>query len=47
MTNKKVDLVDGYNESILTAKADYMDSSHLNNTPTATYYNKIIHSGFF
>ena len=47
MTNKKVDLVDGYNESVLTAKADYMDSSHLNNTPTATYYNKIIHSGFF
>jgi hypothetical protein len=24
-----------------------MDSSHLNNTPTATYYNKVVHSGFF
>lgn len=41
----KVNIVPGYNESVLTAKADYMDSSHLNNTPTASYYNKIIHSG--
>jgi len=31
-----------YNEYIYTAKCDYMDSSHLNNTPTCTYYNNII-----
>lgn len=28
-------------EKTLTAKADYMDSSHLNNTPTCTFYNQI------
>ena len=32
------------NEKILTAKADYMESSHLNNTPTAMLYNKIVKS---
>lgn len=47
MQERKVDFVNGHEESVLTAKTDYMDSSHLNNTPTATYYNKIIHSGFF
>ena len=31
-----------YEESIYTAKADFMDSSHLNNTPTCTYYNNLI-----
>lgn len=31
-----------YYESMLTAKADYMESSHLNNTPTAMLYNKIV-----
>lgn len=29
-------------ENILTAKADYMESSHLNNTPTAMLYNNIV-----
>lgn len=32
------------NEKILTAKADYMESSHLNNTPTAMLYNEIVKS---
>lgn len=36
------DPVQYYEESIYTAKADYMDSSHLNNTPTCTYYNALI-----
>lgn len=31
-----------YHEYIYTAKADYMDSSHLNNTPTCNYYNNLI-----
>lgn len=31
-----------YNEYVYTAKCDYMDSSHLNNTPTCMFYNKII-----
>ena len=31
-----------YNEYTYTAKCDYMDSSHLNNTPTCIYYNNII-----
>lgn len=31
-----------YKESIYTAKADFMDSSHLNNTPTCNYYNNLI-----
>lgn len=30
-----------YEESELVAKADYMESSHLNNTPTAMFYNAI------
>lgn len=47
MNPQKVGFVSGYSESVLTAKTDYMDSSHLNNTPTATYYNKVIQSGFF
>ena len=33
---------DYYQESIYTAKADFMDSSHLNNTPTCNYYNNLI-----
>lgn len=33
---------DYYKESIYTAKADFMDSSHLNNTPTCNYYNDLI-----
>lgn len=33
---------DYYHESIYTAKADFMDSSHLNNTPTCNYYNALI-----
>lgn len=33
-----------YRESIYTAKADFMDSSHLNNTPTCNYYNILIKS---
>ena len=31
-----------YNEYIYTAKCDYMDSSHLNNTPTCIFYNNTI-----
>lgn len=31
-----------YRESIYTAKADFMDSSHLNNTPTCIFYNNLI-----
>lgn len=31
-----------FNENILTIKADYMESSHLNNTPTAMLYNSIV-----
>lgn len=31
-----------YKENIYTAKADYMDSSHLNNTPTCNFYNNLI-----
>lgn len=31
-----------YDEYIYTAKCDYMDSSHLNNTPTCIFYNKVI-----
>lgn len=31
-----------YEEYIYTAKADFMDSSHLNNTPTCNYYNNLI-----
>lgn len=31
-----------YEESVYTAKADFMDSSHLNNTPTCNYYNDLI-----
>lgn len=30
-----------YTEKELVAKADYMESSHLNNTPTAMFYNAI------
>ena len=30
-----------YEENELVAKADYMESSHLNNTPTAMFYNAI------
>lgn len=30
-----------YEEKELVAKADYMESSHLNNTPTAMFYNAI------
>lgn len=30
-------------ESTFTLKCDYMDSSHLNNTPTCMWFNKIIH----
>ena len=30
-----------YTDKELVAKADYMESSHLNNTPTAMYYNAI------
>lgn len=33
-----------YQERIYTAKADYMDSSHLNNTPTCNYYNNLVKS---
>jgi hypothetical protein len=33
-----------YEESVYTAKADFMDSSHLNNTPTCNFYNTIIHN---
>lgn len=33
-----------YQESIYTAKADFMDSSHLNNTPTCNFYNNLIQS---
>lgn len=33
---------DYYHECIYTAKADFMDSSHLNNTPTCNYYNNLI-----
>ena len=29
-------------ETVLTAKADYMDSSHLNNTPTCTFINNFV-----
>ena len=47
MNPEEVDFVLGYSENVLTAKTDYMDSSHLNNTPTATYFNKVIQSGFF
>lgn len=31
-----------YEESVYTAKADFMDSSHLNNTPTCNFYNKMV-----
>lgn len=31
-----------YTESTYTAKADFMDSSHLNNTPTCIFYNNLI-----
>lgn len=31
-----------YQEYIYTAKADFMDSSHLNNTPTCVFYNDLI-----
>lgn len=34
--------VDYYHESVYTAKADYMDSSHLNNTPTCTFFNQLV-----
>lgn len=33
-----------YHEYIYTAKCDYMDSSHLNNTPTCNFYNNLIKS---
>lgn len=36
-----------YIENTLTAKADYMDSSHLNNTPTAMFFNRIVQSPAF
>lgn len=36
------DVNDSISETILTAKADYMESSHLNNTPTAMLYNNIV-----
>ena len=39
---KKEGSDDYYEESIYTAKADFMDSSHLNNTPTCNYYNNLI-----
>lgn len=38
----KPDSEEYYNEYIYTAKCDYMDSSHLNNTPTCMFYNKTI-----
>lgn len=31
-----------YQEYIYTAKADFMDSSHLNNTPTCNFYNTLV-----
>lgn len=31
-----------YDEYIYTAKADFMDSAHLNNTPTCNYFNLLI-----
>ena len=31
-----------YEECVYTAKADFMDSSHINNTPTCNYYNNLI-----
>lgn len=34
---------DYYHECTYTSKCDYMDSSHLNNTPTCIYYNNLIH----
>lgn len=39
---KKEGSDDYYQESVYTAKADFMDSSHLNNTPTCNYYNNLI-----
>ena len=33
-----------YQEYIYTAKADFMDSSHLNNTPTCNFYNTLVQS---
>lgn len=39
---QKADSEEFYHEYIYTAKCDYMDSSHLNNTPTCTYYNNLI-----
>ena len=36
-----------YIENTLTAKADYMDSSHLNNTPTAMFFNRVVQSAAF
>lgn len=45
IVNKEVDNTPiYYHEYIYTAKADYMDSSHLNNTPTCNYYNNLIQS---
>lgn len=37
--NKKDEWVNDY---IYTLKADYMESAHLNNTPTAAYYKKVV-----
>jgi hypothetical protein len=31
-----------YHEYVYTAKADFMDSSHLNNTPTCNFYNTLV-----
>lgn len=41
---QKEDTEDYYMENVYTAKADFMDSSHLNNTPTCNYYNGLIQS---
>ena len=40
--SKSEDEITYYHEYVYTAKCDYMDSSHLNNTPTCNYYNNLI-----
>ena len=42
LVQKSVNIVSDIPEDFLTAKADYMDSSHLNNTPTCAYLNNLI-----
>ena len=43
LKKEKVNLLEyGLSESTLTAKADSMDSSHLNNTPTCIFFNNLI-----